>query len=242
MKNPELLLNTEQLLAVYKYEGTPFHGISGKEGVLQIIRKMEEAGEIPQGERLYPVHRLDMVTSGILLFARGKKMANYIGNEFRFNRISKIYLALSDRPPSKKQGIISGDMTKGRGGRWILTREHSNPAVTRFISATLGGRRPGLRAFLVKPQTGRTHQIRVALKSLGSPILGDEMYGRFDQAREEDRAYLHAFAIKINMPDGPLLIQKGPMTGIEFQSPQFKKILEDWKDPFSLFSEKRQKR
>lgn len=57
----------------------------------------------------------------------------------------------------------------------MLTRGTRDPAVTRFTSAAVAGRRPGLRAFLLKPETGRTHQLRVALKSLGSPLLGDEV-------------------------------------------------------------------
>ena len=60
-------------------------------------------------------------------------------------------------------------------GSWMLARTTAKPAVTRFISAAVPGRRPGLRAFLLKPETGLTHQLRVALKSLGSPVLGDEV-------------------------------------------------------------------
>jgi tRNA pseudouridine32 synthase/23S rRNA pseudouridine746 synthase len=57
----------------------------------------------------------------------------------------------------------------------MLARSTQNPAVTRFASAAVPGRRPGLRAYLLKPETGRTHQLRVAMKSLGAPILGDEV-------------------------------------------------------------------
>lgn len=56
----------------------------------------------------------------------------------------------------------------------MLARTAQDPAVTRFTSAAVPGR-PGIRAFLVKPESGRTHQLRVALKSLGSPVLGDEV-------------------------------------------------------------------
>ena len=71
-------------------------------------------------------------------------------------------------------------------GAWMLARSSAAPAadapappvykaVTRFTSTAVLGSRPGLRAFLLKPETGRTHQLRVALKSLGSPVLGDEV-------------------------------------------------------------------
>lgn len=56
----------------------------------------------------------------------------------------------------------------------MLARTTDDPAVTRFTSAAVPGR-PGVRAFLLKPETGRTHQLRVAMKSLGAPVLGDEV-------------------------------------------------------------------
>lgn len=232
MTEPEIIRNTDKYLVVYKYEGTPFHTIEGKRGILQIIREMEASGKLAEGPRLYPVHRLDMVTSGIILFARGKKMANYMGNEFRFNRVQKLYVAISDRRPKKKQGTVSGDMEKGRGGRWILSRSHKNPAVTHFESEAVNNRRPGLRAYFLRPKTGRTHQIRVAMKSLGAPILGDPLYGRFDLAREEDRTYLHAAAIRIQLPDEVLTVIEPPRTGMEFLTDQFKEIFNRRKEYF----------
>ena len=89
--------------------------------------------------------------------------------------------------PKKKQGLIIGDMQKARNGAWKLCPSKENPAITRFESVSC---EPNLRLFILKPQTGKTHQLRVAMKSLGSPILGDALYGK--NTENIDRTYLHA--------------------------------------------------
>ena len=78
-------------------------------------------------------------------------------------------------------------MQKSRNGAWKLCQSKENPAITRFESVSC---EPNLRLFILKPQTGKTHQLRVAMKSLGSPILGDALYGK--NTENIDRTYLHA--------------------------------------------------
>ncbi len=239
---PRIIAATDDYLVVFKPEGVPFHmervaGGRGKEGILQIIRTMEDAGQVPEGPRLFPVHRLDQITSGLLVFARGRKNADLLSNEFRHRRVAKYYLALSDRTPKKKQGRVTGDMIRGRRGGWILTRTNQNPAVTYFVSKSIQGRRPGLRLYLLRPRTGKTHQIRVAMKSLGAPILGDGQYGRYDLAREEERAYLHAYAIEFQIGDKTVRYVEKPASGAEFLSPGFEKALAEIGDPFSALQQ-----
>lgn len=140
------------------------------------------------GETLYPVHRLDTPTSGALLVARNKAAAATLSQLFEQRQISKTYIAIAAGKPSKKQGLISGDMVNARRGNWRLLHSQSNPAQTRFVSHSL---QPGYRYYLLQPLTGRTHQLRVALKSLGAPIVGDQRYGG------EAHAYLHLHAWKL---------------------------------------------
>lgn len=234
VSEPVLLEANRSFVIIRKPEGLSFHSTDGKKGVLQVLRAMEDGGRIPSGERLYPVHRLDQVTSGILIFARGRKNANLLGNEFRHSRVKKIYIAISDRKPSKKQGSIIGDMEKGRGGAWILKRETKNPAITSFLSYSIPERRPGLRAYILSPHTGRTHQLRVAMKSLGAPILGDPMYGRYDLAREEERTYLHATGIRFTLGSKSYQFMDLPCSGEEFESEPFKELVNGLGDLFSL--------
>lgn len=138
--------------------------------------------------RLWLVHRLDRDTSGVLILAYSTKAATVLGKMFSKHCVAKTYLAPSDAKPSKKQGWVKGGMAKSRNGCWKLTRESGNWAVTQFQMVSII---PPLRLFVLRPQTGRTHQLRVAMKSLGSPILGDRRYGGGDA----DRMFLHAWRL-----------------------------------------------
>jgi tRNA pseudouridine32 synthase/23S rRNA pseudouridine746 synthase len=108
---------------------------------------------------------------------------------FEQKKIEKYYLAVSAKKPKKKQGAIKGGMKKVRDGKWMLDSSETAVAISQFFSFSISA---GLRLFLVKPLTGKTHQIRVALKSVGSPILGDELY----KGESADRTYLHAYCIR----------------------------------------------
>ncbi|MBT1450902.1 TIGR01621 family pseudouridine synthase [Glaciecola sp. XM2] len=134
------------------------------------------------------VHRLDTQTSGCLILAKSSDSAATIARLFAKRSIEKYYLALSNKTPKKKQGLIRGDMKKARSGSYMLTKTSQNPAITQFFSKSVGN---GIRGFICKPHSGKTHQIRVALKSIGASILGDMRYG----ASPSDRMYLHSYGL-----------------------------------------------
>lgn len=144
-----------------------------------------------QVERVWLVHRLDKATSGVLLLAFNQASATELSQAFAEHRIKKTYWALSDGKPHKKQGWIKGDMSKSRRGAWKLLRSQENPAITYFTSRSIA---PKLRLFELQPQTGKTHQLRVALKSLACPILGDELYG----GTQAERMFLHAKSLQFD--------------------------------------------
>jgi len=103
---------------------------------------------------------------------------------------------ISDKKPKKKQGLIKGGMEKSRRSMWKLTKNKGNLAITQFFSFAFEN---GKRLFVIKPHTGKTHQIRVALKSLGSPICGDPLYADKTEVANYDRGYLHAYQISFNL-------------------------------------------
>ncbi|MGN7085086.1 TIGR01621 family pseudouridine synthase, partial [Neisseria sp. P0001.S005] len=113
-------------------------------------------------ERVWLVHRLDKATSGLLLFALNRDSAAALSAQFAEKTMRKTYLALGTHKPAKKQGWVKGGMARSRRGTWKLTRDEDNFAVTRFSSQSL---KPGLRLFVLQPFTGKTHQLRVAMKS-----------------------------------------------------------------------------
>jgi tRNA pseudouridine32 synthase/23S rRNA pseudouridine746 synthase len=104
-------------------------------------------------------------------------------------------------------------MQKGRGGSWMLVRTLDNPAISWFDSVSV---REGLRLYRIKPHTGKTHQIRVALKSIGAPILGDERYG----GTPADRGYLHAWRLSFKLAGEPFDFVCPPDVGSEFVTPE----------------------
>lgn len=168
--------------------------------------------------KLWPVHRLDKATSGLVIFAKNAAAAAEFGQLFSQHKVEKHYLAIALGKPKKKQGWVKGDMEKGRNGSWLLTRDQKNPASTYFTSTALKTDQAiAKRLYLVQPKTGKTHQIRVALKSLGCAILGDERY----KGAEADRCYLHAFSLSFNWQDQVMTFQCEPIQG---QWPDFSKI------------------
>lgn len=181
---------------------------------------------------LYPVHRLDKMTSGLLLLATNKAAAQTFQQLFEQHQVEKFYVAISDHKPKKKQGWVKGDMLPARRGSWKLSPTQHHAAVTRFISAPL---EPGVRLFLLKPLTGRTHQLRVALKSLGAPICGDARYAPVQSARLEDRGYLHAFALRFEWHGVVQVFVQSPSSGQRFLSAQCQAQLAVWAEPWTFF-------
>lgn len=180
-----ILSQHKDFMVINKGPGLGMHDEAGEPGLVNLVRA-------ETGLELYPVHRLDKMTSGLLLLARTPEANRALSMGFAERRVSKQYLALSDSKPKKKQGWIKGDMQKGRGGSWMLARSQDNPAISWFDSSPV---REGLRLYRIKPQTGKTHQIRVALKSIGAPILGDVRYG----GTAADRGYLHAWRLSFSL-------------------------------------------
>lgn len=180
----QILFRSVDYWVVEKSAGMSFHAESEELGVMQFL-----ATSYPE-QAFYPVHRLDKMTSGLLIVACNAAAAATFGAMFENHEMEKRYLALSSKKPKKKQGAIVGGMVPSRRGQWKLTQDKKNLAITQFFSNSF----QGFRVFFVRPLTGKTHQIRVALKSLGSPILGDLRYG----GEEADRGYLHAYSLQFN--------------------------------------------
>jgi len=212
---------------VYKYPGANFHSESGEIGVFESIKQQA----IQEGiKTLFPVHRLDKVTSGLLIVATHEAANHALCTAFKDRQVEKYYLAISNKTPSKKQGSVVGDMEAARRGSWKLTKTKTNPAVTQFFSQSIA---PHQRLFIVKPRTGKTHQIRVAMKSLGSAIAGDPLYSAQD-ASEFDRCYLHAYAIAFSLFGKEYRFSQLPKEGHLFLQDCFVKAIQNYAEPWNL--------
>lgn len=179
------------------------HGEVVREG---LVSRLKHELDCP----LYGVHRLDAMTTGLMLVAKSSSAANRLTTLFQKRQIDKWYLAISDQKPKKKQGWVVGDMLPSRRGNWKLLPSKTAPAVTYFISSGLGD---GTRAFLVKPYTGKTHQIRVALKSMGAAILGDVRYNNKSKCLSQEERFsgrLHAYALRFEWNDQEWVFKLAP--------------------------------
>jgi len=222
--------NNEHFLVLDKSVGIAVHSdleheAGDDQGLLELVKTQENIKE------LYPVHRLDKVTSGLLVLAKTRAANRELSMQFERREIEKYYLALSIRKPKKKQGKIVGDMARGRRGSWLLLPSRENPAITQFFSSAA---QPGQRLFLLKPKTGKTHQLRVALKSIGAPIAGDALYGGDDKLEQFDRTYLHAYALVFTFGGQRQQFVSLPSQGNLFVKPECLASIEAFGSPWQL--------
>ena len=187
----KIITQTDDFVVVAKSAGINFHDeeLQGSGLFSQVKKQMIKQADTTE---LYPIHRLDKMTSGLILFAKNLKSAQVFGKLFEEHHVEKYYLAISDKKPTKKQGLIKGDMAKSRRGMFKLLRTMNNPAITQFFSYPVANKQ---RLYLLRPHSGKTHQLRVALSSIGAPILGDPLYNSNSVA---DRGYLHAYALRFS--------------------------------------------
>ncbi len=213
-------------VVIDKSADVSFHSEDGAGLVVQVAKVL--------GFPVYPVHRLDKVTSGLLILARSSQAAAQLSAMFAEQQIQKYYLALSLAKPKQKQGWVKGDMVAARRGAYKLTSSSHNPAISYFFSvgfAEQGVLPSSCRAFLIKPFTGKTHQIRVALKSMSAPIAGDELY----QAEVADRVYLHAYGLDFYWQQQRIQLVLPPSQGAWFLAPELTQLLlTQWALPWSL--------
>ena len=213
MQKISVIYQHSDFIIIEKPFNLSFHKNEDEEGVFNIIKSQV-------GYNLWPVHRLDKITSGLLIFAKSQAAASQFGKLFEQQLINKIYIAISDKKPKKKQGHIIGDMGKSRSGSWKLEHTKVNPAKTHFMSKSL---LPNIRLFWIKPSTGKTHQIRVALKSIGSPILGDTRYS----GTKSDRGYLHAYQLSFNWNEQMIKVKSDNINGEYFSKNELKSMLDN---------------
>ena len=214
-----LLYQSESCVVINKPAGISFHSDNDQAGlVVQLSEQLQQ--------KLWPVHRLDKVTSGILLFATNEKSAAFFSQQFSQRQVQKRYLAVSSLKPKKKQGWVKGDMNKSRNGSWKLLRSQENPAITRFVSHFDDQQQK--RLFLLSPTTGKTHQLRVAMKSLSAAIDGDQRYS----GQPSDRTYLHAYALRFQEENGEQITLLCPPGKSDWPA-----IPPGWQDPKQLFQD-----
>jgi len=143
------------------------------------------------------VHRLDCYTSGLMIFAIGIEMQRALSKIFHDRKIEKAYIALVDDWLPEDEGIIKFPMRCDINNRprQIVDYEHGKSAITRWQVIQ---RNETHTRLLLKPQTGRTHQLRVHCAAMQYPIIGDQLYG--PTPSNQPRMMLHAQSLNFEHP------------------------------------------
>ena len=219
---PELIYENADLVVVSKPAGMPVHEAKHStdyslcDWLLEKFPEIASVGDVsPRGELAEPyrpgiVHRLDKRTSGVMVVARTQDAFENLKRLFKERAIEKTYLALIVGVPKKKSGVIDAPIGRLRANptkRGILRQAQDKSALRGSRQATTEYRRlerlGEFSLLAVKPRTGRMHQIRVHLASIGTPVAGDKVYGGGrTKPHGLPRQFLHAWKLAFSYPVG----------------------------------------
>lgn len=207
-----ILFQDDDVLVINKPHGLAVQGGSGLDRHLDAWLDSLGGGD----DRPRLVHRLDKDTSGVLLIAKRAAVAGSLTKAFRDRTTRKEYWAVTVGVPKPAEGKIVAPLAKmGRAGneRVAVDEKDGKRASTAYAVIERVGKRAAWLA--VEPLTGRTHQLRVHLATIGTPILGDGKYGMRDETLEPQgkrhRLHLHARRLRLPHPRGGLIDVTAPL-------------------------------
>ena len=201
-----LLLVTPELLVLDKPAGLPIAARTGEDlarhlPALRMGRKRD-----PQ-----PAHRLDTDTAGVLVLGRTAPMLAALNRHFAERRVEKLYWAVVRGTPPGEAGVIEAPLGKvsTRAAGWRMVVDAKGDAARTHWRVL--GRGAGLAWLELRPETGRTHQLRVHCAHLGCPIMGDAMYGGGEVRGDGKIGGLHLLARSLTLPLDPPLYLEAPV-------------------------------
>jgi 23S rRNA pseudouridine1911/1915/1917 synthase len=211
IETPDLpvLYEDDDILVIDKPAGLAVHHGAGSVAEATVADFARAHSQDPDPDRPGIVHRLDRDTSGLLIIAKSAQSKLFMQHEFSARKVHKTYLMLAqgrvlppdavirlplDRDPSKplRRAVVSG-------GRESVTRYRT---LANFDGYTL---------IEAKPETGRTHQLRVHFAAIGHPVAGDTTYGLSERPLGLTRQFLHAAALEFTAPNGQTVNMASPL-------------------------------
>jgi 23S rRNA pseudouridine1911/1915/1917 synthase len=204
-----IIYEDQNLLVINKPSGISVHKVHPTDPnttlvdiLLESYPEVKDVGENPLRPGI--VHRLDKDTSGVMLIAKNQNTFLHFKDLFQTRKMQKHYLALVHGHPKQSSGTIdiplgkigTKQTTQIKGKKELLERQ----ALTNYKTLESFKKHTLLE---VMPKTGRTHQIRIHLKSIGNPIVGDKIYGL--KGDHQKHLFLHAKRLDFTTPDGQSL-------------------------------------
>lgn len=150
------------------------------------------------GCNIYPVHRLDTTTTGLIAFAKNEKSASILSNDIANHNFEKYYLAICHGSVDKTgemRDFLFHDRIKNKSFVVENKRKGSKEAILEYEKIA-ENKDKALSLVKIRLLTGRTHQIRVQFASRGNMLYGDGKYG----AKDNDKIVLHSYALELNHP------------------------------------------
>ncbi len=183
--------NNDDFIIVNKKSGIPVQGgTKSKNNLIDIFAD----SKIFINSKPYPVHRLDKDTSGLLIIAKHRKSAQLLTSLFRLRKVHKTYIAICHGEVDKNSGILENNLIRYEDNKPIVEKAKT---VFKVLD-----KNSELSIVEMNPITGRKHQIRKQLLSIGNPIFGDDKYGfkNFKKGKNKN-LMLHAFRLKFIIND-----------------------------------------
>jgi len=198
----DIVYEEERCVVVNKAQGMVVHpGAGNRQGTLAnalYFRRLKKNESQAAGLRPGIVHRLDKETSGLIIAAYDDEAHAYLAQQFKDRKVIKKYAAIIHGTPKEKEGRIETFIARDpRDRKRFSVSAAGKTAVTFYkVIKTL----QNYSLVMLRPKTGRTHQLRVHLKHIGHPILGDPVYGYIDKNFPKATLMLHSKTLAIILP------------------------------------------
>jgi len=198
----DVIFENDQCVVVNKAQGMVVHpGAGNRQGTLAnalYFRRLQKGGNENKSIRPGIVHRLDKDTSGVIIAAYNDEAHAFLAEQFKSRKVRKNYIAIVQGEPNKLKGKIETFIARDPADRKRFTVcAKGRYAVTAY---KLIKSWKNYSLLLLRPRTGRTHQLRVHLRHIGNPILGDPVYTSADNHFAQASLMLHSKSLAITLP------------------------------------------
>jgi 23S rRNA pseudouridine1911/1915/1917 synthase len=202
---PTVLFEDNHCIAVMKPAGMPVQSdASGDASLMDAVKAdLKTRHGKPGAVFLGLVHRLDRPVGGVVVFGKTSKGASRLSEQFRTHAVTKTYLAVVEGAPKEPSGSVVQWIRKDAAKNVAEAFDHEVPdaKLAELTYRTLASH-DGMTLVEVTPKTGRSHQIRLAMRSLGTPIVGDVKYGAKKPLDDGSGIALFATSLAFTTPVG----------------------------------------